>query len=444
MEIKNTKLKQAFEQIEKQELENLPEEEQVVRAFSENFTRQMEKLFDSTSVDSKASAKRRKIKWSVLVAAVLTVVITISMTAGASIWDLIDLSNVDSENYTRSEWVIDYSYTTGEGADEYVEVLYTGKPITIKYSLDTGMNSEFPERALVILVNGVRQTFDAVLGDNKYEDIDILRLERGLGTVQMVELTFEPNIGKKNEVLILEVSSFFDPDQNFYPKCEGINGIIGAHNDYDEDNMCDKCSVNIQEIPAGPPSLTFVNEAFAKIVMKKNAPKADEQVCESFSGYVESDLHQKIYDCFKYELPGSNGTEFYNEYNKLESMSAKFYRDIDENIVYDETGSILSDTIFRTTPKQDDKFTINLHGKSGEYRVAFYIGTEPQAVFDGADYVDVEIKDGKQVELNISLDTTKLEKENKFCIVYKSIGDSLFEYCWGHSRRICEGTIVVE
>ena len=96
-----------------------------------------------------------------------------------------------------------------------------------------------------------------------------------------------------------------------------------------------------------------------------------------------------------------------------------------------------------TTAKQTDKYTINLHGKSGIYRVAFYIGTDPQPVFDGKEYVDVEIRDGKQVELNIDIDTTKLAKENNFSVVYKHIGENLFEDFRWFSQQICEGTIVV-
>ena len=76
--------------------------------------------------------------------------------------------------------------------------------------------------------------------------------------------------------------------------------------------------------------------------------------------------------------------------------------------------------------------------------MAFYIGTDAQPVFDGKEYVDVEIKDGKQVELNISLDTTLLNEENKFYIVYKHIDDNLFEDYWWFTQQICEGTIIVE
>lgn len=441
MEKRNPMLKKAFEEAAKREIESLPEENMIVRPYSEEHSKKMDILLEQRN-DAIKNRKTFSRIAAIAVSAVLMCIMVIG--ASGSMWDLIDFSNFDPDNYTYSEWVIDDSFITGEDADEYYEVYYTGKPITIRYSLDTGINSEFPERALVILVNGVRQTFNATLGDKKYKDITILELERGLGTVQMAELTFEPNIGEKGEVMALEVASIFDPDQNFYSKCKGVNGILDVHEDFDHDDICDLCEINITEIPSGPRSLTFGNEAFAKIIMKKASSDSEENICEEFSGYVVSDLHKKIYERFNYEVPGSDPIEYYNEYDRVESMCAVFYQDIDKNLTYDAGGGILSDTIFRTAPKENDIFTINLHGRSGEYRVAFYIGVEPQSVFDGKDYVDVKIEDGKQVELNISLDTTNLEKENKFYIVYKHIGDNLFEPFWWHSEQICEGTIIVE
>ncbi len=437
---RNPLLKKAFEEAAEAEINSLSDENQTVRAYSQKHIQKMEKLFKSEGREKKVFRFKRSV--AACIAAVLVLLVTV--TASAGFLDLFDPDNFDNNRFTHTLWNIDDSYTVGEGADEFTEITYNGKPITINYSLSTGINSDFPERALVVLINGVRQSFDAVLGDNTYENTDILYLERGLGTVQTATLTLQPNMGKKGEVLALEVSAIFDPDQNFYPECEGLNGLIGAHTDDDNDKICDKCSINLQNVPVGPQALTFTNEAFAKIVMKKNAPKSEDNICESFSGYTEDTLHKKIYDCFNYEIYGSNGTEIANEYYSLETLCAKFYRDIDESLEYDENGGILSDTLFRTTAKKDDKFTINLHGKSGNYRVAFYIGTEAQPVFDGKDYVDVEIKDGKQVELEISLDTTLLNGKNKFYIVYKHIDDNLFEDYWWFSQQICEGTIIVE
>ena len=438
---KNSMLKKAFEEAAERELKNMTAENQIIVPFSKEHNRKMQSMFNGTKTDSNKRKRFLPVKRIAVCAAVLMLlVVAASITAGASFWDLFNPENYDNQKYTQVSWIIDGAETKGEGKDEFVEIEYDGSPVKIKYYLDTGVNSDFPERALVVLVNGVRQSFDAVYGEQKYDDIDILQLERGLGTIQYAELSFVPDTGKKGDVLALEISAIFDPDADFYPACIGE----GAHSDYDADNVCDGCGIKIGEIPVGPSSLSLKNEAFARIIMKKNAPKGEDRVCEGFSGLVEADLNKKIYDRFSYEVYGSNGAEVVNEYDSLESLCAIFYKDIDESLFYDENGGLSLQTKLVTTAKQDDKYTINLHGRSGKYRVAFYIGTEPQPVFDGKEYVDVEIKDGKQVELNIDIDTTKLSGENNYSVVYKHIGENLFEDYWWFTEQTCEGTISVE
>ena len=82
---KNTKLKQAFELVEKNELNNLPEEQQVVRVYSDSFNNRMDTLLDGVEKNEITTVKRRRVKWSVLVAAVLMCVLTVSVVAGEMI-----------------------------------------------------------------------------------------------------------------------------------------------------------------------------------------------------------------------------------------------------------------------------------------------------------------------------------------------------------------------
>ena len=436
---KNMLLKKAFEEAAKQEIIQSLNDNKIVVPFSDRHNSRMRKLFNNKNTGKTENVKNFSVRRAfVSVAAAIALLIAVTVTAGASILNLFDIAKFDNDNYTAVQWVIDKATVTGEGNDEFFEIEYTGKPINISYSLATGKNSTMPERSLVVLVNGVRQTFDAVVGDKKYENIDILPLEIGLGTVQTAELSFVPDTGKKGDVLALEVAAIYDPDADFYPDCIGD----GAHSDNDVDYVCDSCGINIRELPAGPSSLTLQNEAFARLIMKKNAKNVSDNICESFSGYVESELDKIIYACHDYWTIASD--EKFNEYDSLESLCAIFYKDIDESLFYDENGLLSLQTKFITTAKQKDEYTINLHGKSGEYRVAFYIGTQPQPVFDEKEYVDIEIKEGKQVELNIAIDTTKLTGENNFSVVYKHIGENLFEDYWWFTQQTCEGTIAVE
>ncbi len=431
--MKNNKLKEAFEKAAQAEINALPKEEQIIRVYSDEHLEKMEKMFEARNEKKSRTVKFKKFRWAAVIAAVLIMsMLTVSVSAGKGMWELFDFKH-DPEKQVVADLNISDSYIEGEGMEEYMYLEYKGKPLTVKYSLDKGTESDEPARAVMLLINGVRQTFDAKLGDKTFEDVDILKFELGVGELQLAELTFEPNMGKKGDELALEIVTIYDPEDNHYTYCSYADGLFEGHWDDDDNNICDKCELDLTEQPmSGPGALTVSSEQFLKLVMKKNAPEQADLVCENFSGAVESDLHEKI-------------KGYYSDYDQAEGMLAIVYKDVDKDIYYDETGSLTYKTVLETTPKEDDKFTINVHGHPGQYRLAFYIGAEPQAVFDGKDYVDVEIKEGKQVELNISLDTTKLNEQNKFHIVYRLVGDDLFREGWWWSQQLYRyGRLVVE
>ena len=112
MENKNTKLKQAFEQIEKQTLVDLPKEEQVVRAYSDSFNERMTDLLNGTDKNTDNTAKHRRIRWSVLVAAVLMCVLTVSVVAG-------EMIPVFSEKWRERMAENISNAAVGEGVEEF-------------------------------------------------------------------------------------------------------------------------------------------------------------------------------------------------------------------------------------------------------------------------------------------------------------------------------------
>ena len=112
MENKNTKLKQAFEQIEKQTLADLPKEEQVVRAYSDSFNERMTDILNGTDKNTDNTAKHRRIRWSVLVAAVLMCVLTVSVVAG-------EMIPVFSEKWRERMAENISNAAVGEGVEEF-------------------------------------------------------------------------------------------------------------------------------------------------------------------------------------------------------------------------------------------------------------------------------------------------------------------------------------
>ena len=84
MEKRNPMLKRAFEEAAKKELASLPEEKFVIRAYTPEFENKIQKIFDEKSEikENISNTKRRKIKWSLLVAAALMCVLVIGVSAG--------------------------------------------------------------------------------------------------------------------------------------------------------------------------------------------------------------------------------------------------------------------------------------------------------------------------------------------------------------------------
>lgn len=449
---RNDVLKAAFEEVAEKELKSLPKEGDIVRPYSKDFNKKMDKLFDEMGRDKTAPVRKKKFRWAALIAAVLMCV-TLTVTVSASdltpkemlmlmgLW-----TEPDPENYVDIDWEIKGAYAAGRAEDARKEVVYDGDDIIIKYVIDEGAHSVQQEKGLVLFLDGVRQKFTVKSGDEVIEDTEIYIIGGKPGTVESIEISFQPNIGRKGETLALSVGSITDPDDSA-GICVSEKGRKDYHNDEDRDSICDDCLVDIT-IPTGTRAYVLSNDVFAHLIMEEDASE-QKAVCGDVFGMKESPVHKKILDMYNYYDPSDDET-YYNEYDKLESLNAVLYKDIDETLYYDD-GTLLKDTFilhdtgFTTKGEENEKFTLNLHGKPGEYRVAFYIGTEAQPVFDGAENMDITINEGRQIELPIELDTSMLPKgKNRYCVVYRKMGNNQFEHGWWWEYQICEGKITVE
>ncbi|MBQ3136568.1 MAG: hypothetical protein IJB74_03705 [Clostridia bacterium] len=449
----NDILKLAFEEAAEEELKSLPKEGDIVRTYSKDFKKKMDKLFDEVEQDKTAPVKRKKIRWAALIAAVLMcVALTVSVSASdLTPKDMLMLMGLwtepDPENYVDIDWEIKGAYAAGRAEDAHKEIVYDGEDIVIKYVIDEGAHSVQQEKGLVLFLDGVRQIFTVKSGDEVTKDTDMYVIGGKPGTVESIEISFQPNIGRKGETLALSVGSFADPDGSAVI-CASEKGTKDYHNDEDLDSICDDCLTDITKVHRGPRSYNLSNDVFAHLIMDEDAPE-QKAVCGDIFGMKESPVHKKILDMYNYYDPSDDET-YYNEYDKLESLNAVLYKDIDETLYYDD-GTLIKDTFilhdtgFTTKGEENEKFTLNLHGKPGEYRVAFYIGTEAQPVFDGAENIDVTINEGRQTELPVELDTAKLPKgDNRYYVVYRKMGNNQFEHGWWWEFQICEGTITVE
>ena len=404
---RNPLIKKAFEEAAKRENEKLPKEENVIRPYSDEFKEKMEEL-----LEFKQSAPKRKIRFGkiAVIAAVLTVLLTFTTSAfvkGDGIWKLFNFTP-DPENYETIE-------IKAEGAeereDDFDTLTYTGEAITLKYTVDTGESWDWPDKGVMIYLDGVRQTFDAKVDGTEYKGVDMLHLKNEKGAVQSVEFIFEPNIGKKGDEMFLTVMAIFDPNVDYFTQCKTEHKeLFVCHWDNDNDRICDKCFVNLDEIPSGPSSYTRHNETMIRVIMGKDAP-VQTTVADNFSGLKEDELNKRIYKSYEYEDSYEN---IHNDYDTMTGVAASVYKDIKDSY-FTEWGADYHATRIKTKAKENDEFTINLHGATGKYRVSLYINNEIQNIFDGSAYVDVNVVHGQQSELIFDLDTTKLPKGDNYC-----------------------------
>lgn len=411
MKKKNEMLKAAFEEAARAELERLPDENRVIRPYSENFRSKMDTLLaQEMSEERKKSFRFGKIAAvAAVIAAVMCTFTASAFIMGDGIWKLVNFTP-DPEDYET----IDIS--SGDiivKEDGYDTLIYNGEPVTLKYTIDTGESWEWPDRGVMLYLDGVRQTFDATVGEEKFENIDMLHLQSEQGTVKSVELTFGPNIGKKGDEMFLSVLVIYDPDVNYFTQCDTERKeLFVGHWDDDNDSICDRCSVNIDEIPSGPSSYTIDSNAMFKMIMEKDAP-SQTLIAEDFSGLKVDELDKKIYESYEYEDSYENKL---NDYDTMQSLAAVLYKSVRSSYV-SEWGVDGHVTRIKTKAKENDDFTINLHGATGKYRVSLYINNEIQNVFDGKAYADVGVVHGQQSELKINIDTTKLPKGDNYCYV---------------------------
>lgn len=436
MKQKNEMLKAAFEEAARKELEKLPDEEKIIRPYTDEFNEKMQELLKGR--ESIKNKKRFRLGRVSLIAAVLTVILAFS--ASGMIVENFPFKFGNS-NYSTG----DFKFTSDgafEDENELKNIVYTGKEIKIIYThFETDYENEngsvgmdFPEYGVMLYVDGVRQSFDVRDDKGKVRDTDIYIMESQPGKEKSIELSFKPNIGKEGEELSLSLVKIYDPDNNFYVKCVDTRGVFPCHFDDDNDRICDKCKVNIDMIPVGGPNAYDIFSFNAKLIMEKDAPEQTEIAAE-YSGMKASPLDERIYQSHDYY---DSYDELHNDLDEMRNLGVRIYKDFDESYheesyFIEEMNQVVTNsewaTVIETEADENDEFVLGLYGQSGKYRVSFYIGTEIQNIFDGCNYADIEIKKGEQIELAVSLDTSKLTGYNHCYVLYTSL-DGVWD-CFG-------------
>lgn len=264
------------------------------------------------------------------------------------------------------------------------EIIYDGKDINVFCKLTAGGYSD-TEIGLRVFVDGIAQ----VISDkNDNENLVCVKLDKGES--KTVKLSFQPNIGKKGEVLnlcfeLITLPNIIKDENSSYSTYEDGSSFVG----------------NI------------------KLIMKSDAvATADSSICNRFSSDMKSKVNKLIYQ----SCISDNGEEQINEY--YDQIGLGIYQNIEDYVYREKTDNVICvNTKIKTKSSQNTPLTLNLNGKPGKYRISFFLNNNLLDVFDGNKSADVSIEKGKQTELKISFDTTKLQKNNNVCICAQPLND---------------------
>ncbi len=394
MKKENPTLKKALEEAARIELDSLPQENQVIRPYSQKFENEMNSLLGKEN--SAEVRKRPRVKLAVLIAAVLVVCLT--LTAGAATVLIgtgsidYDVEGAETNNVTikapEQKWLNEdgtISVIPETSREGELDVLnYDGEEIKAVFTIDSTDDPMFKEQAILITLNGIRQKFTAKCDGETVKDTMLYTFNAEPLTEKKVYISFTPNIGKAGDELQFTTYLMHNPNVELKEKGDVDEMFSHRHE--------------------------VIDIGYNKVIMNVDAP-SQTLVAEDFSGKTVLPVKDRVIE----------------SYTAMESEFYIFaYSDIDE--FFTEDGFY---TRMYVEEKEDEEITLTVLGDGGTYRLSLYVNNELMPVFDGCSYIDVATSEENQTDLKIKLNTTKLEDVNSCYVLYEEISDP-FQYLTQH------------
>lgn len=270
------------------------------------------------------------------------------------------------------KWNIPDEVKDETSTDEMLVLKYEGTPITLSVEHENQGSSDL-NLGLYLTLNCIRQTFDAEQNGVTKENNEIFEFTVPAGEKTVTKITFTPNTGVVGEDMLLVLSDMREPSY----------------------------LVETRDSSVGYPGAFLGFEVNAKVIMKTDAPDS-VPVATEYSGEKEAPLDSLLESLLIRE-------DFINNtVTKIqpETAGVAIYRKNVSEIIPGDGTMILGLTLDKS---EKEDFILNLNGRPGKYRVAFYVDHIAQPCFDGKSYLDTQISSYEtQTELHISLDTSKL------------------------------------
>lgn len=266
-----------------------------------------------------------------------------------------NIQDIVSTNISNDPIVIDdkeYGLLSGFPNKIDLEVEYNGGPIKFTYDMKN-MKSE-AEWGFRVYINGILQTF-SVYYEQECVAYGIQQYNTHLNEeeTQTIEIELVPNIGKKGDILSLNVCAILNP--SYMLKGTSYVSFLPNHR--------------------------LSSSMTMKLIMNVDA-KDKPEIKQLSADFV------KVSDDIK------------NQYNTLDS-NGRCINDFDEQIVFNIYKKNEEDSILYC--KEDDVIKISGYGKPGKYIISMYINHKLVPIFDNSMYGEVEIMNDQQFIVEVPI-----------------------------------------
>lgn len=268
------------------------------------------------------------------------------------------------------------NYGTGiENVTDWETVIeYNGVPITLEFLLHN--LNDTADYGIILFVNGIRVMY-TTNEHNQFDFMHIFQLEAE-EMERTIMVTFSPNSASVGNTVTVNIATILNP--NYIPVSLDLPKNLMHH------SFLSIAPYNVQ-----------INTSDNQKVLVSNIINMEEP------------LPQEMEDSFIRDSNDNTDSESSGVINELDNIS--------QFMLFQESLDTI-ETCYTVQEDVDLKLILSWFGKSGNYRVSLYINNEIVPVFDGNEYLDVEV-DRKMIRTRyITIPADIIKNLNEFNHIY--------------------------
>lgn len=280
----------------------------------------------------------------------------------------------ETEKVLNNNYFYGKSFTGGTGyvklsdGTEYYE--YTGGSMKIDFSFDNG--GDAMECGITLVLDGIYQSFKLTDKNGETTDEAYMHTINANATEAVnFSLEFTPNTGKSGDELNIAVGTMVMPSYtNIYDGTQGGYGLPIYH--------------------------AYNAASGITLKMKTDAPSQQK-------GAVLKTEQAEVTEFYKSMFPETDLDPFETDYKFL--------------IYTDKETLEKGEDVLRTFANKTAEITLEVFGKSDEYRATLFVNHQPVQLSDGSTYVDFSVDSKSVTKIILPVDASALSENNHAYVV---------------------------